>query len=258
MEVQPGAPPLQGSAVPFLKLAGVEKKLGDFFLCIEKLVVPGPGIYGLVGPNGSGKSTLAKLLTALIEPDRGSIETGGLDPRDITLLSRKPYMMDDTVYNNLVYPLRLRNIKPDPELIAGNLERMGFSGRGKQKARSLSGGEQQKLAFLRALIFKPRLIIVDEAMTALDIDSLDLFEGMILEGQKKDPIIWIFISHQMPHIRRLCSYIFFMYSGRIETEGSAEDFFSLDRKGTGPSNLQAGPSGSHLRQYLRSYGGGIE
>jgi ABC-type multidrug transport system ATPase subunit len=223
-------------------LTGVEKKQGDFSLFVERLVVPCPGIYGLIGPNGSGKSTLAKLMAGLLEADRGVIDTGGLGPRDITFLSRKPYMMDDTVYNNLVYPLMLRKIKPDPGLIALSLDKMGFSGRDKQKARSLSGGEQQKLAFLRALIFRPRLIIADEAMTALDIDSLDFFESMILEEQKKDPIIWIIISHQMPHIRRLVNHVFFMYGGTIEAEGAAQELFSRH-------------SVPHLEQYLRAYGG---
>ena len=224
-------------------LTGLEKKLGDFSLSVEKLTVPGPGIYGLVGPNGSGKSTLAKLMAGLMAPDRGAIDTGGLGLGDITMLSRKPYMMDDTVYNNLVYPLRLRKIKPDAGLVTRYLEMMGFSERGKQRARSLSSGEQQKLAFLRALIFKPRLIIADEAMTALDIDSLDIFEKTILDEQKKNPAVWIIISHQMSHVRRLADYLFFMYRGRIEVEGSMEDMITHS----------ANP---HLRQYLRVYGGG--
>jgi len=222
-------------------LTGIEKKLGGFFLCIEKLAVPGPGIYGLVGPNGSGKSTLAKIMAGLMEADRGGIDSGGLSFRDITLLSRKPYMMDDTVFNNLVYPLKLRNIEPDPLVVAEYLEKMGLGGREKLKARFLSGGEQQKLAFLRALIFRPRLIIADEAMTALDIDSLDLFEKMILDEQEKDPISWIIISHQMSHIRRLASYVFFLYRGRLEAEGSLEE-------------ILAQSSNPHLRQYLHVYG----
>jgi ABC-type multidrug transport system ATPase subunit len=228
-----------------MTLTGVEKRQGGFSLCIEKLDVTGPGIYGLIGPNGSGKSTLAKLMAGLLDTDKGSIDTEGLGPRDITLLSRKPYMMDDTVYNNLVYPLRLRGITPDTNLTAASLEKMGFSQRAKQRAKSLSSGEQQKLAFLRALIFKPRLVIADEAMTAMDMDSLDMFEKLVLEEQNRDPIIWIFISHQMPHIRRLCSHVFFMNAGRIETGGSADEVFSE------PSNPQ-------LRQYLRTYGGGTE
>ena len=224
-----------------MTLTGVEKKLGGFSLTIEKLVIPGPGIYGLVGPNGSGKSTLAKLMAGLLEPDSGTIDNEGLGCKDITFLNRKPYMMNDTVYNNLVYPLKLRNIEPDPALVNKYLDIMGFSGKRKQKARSLSGGEQQKLAFLRALIFKPKLIIADEAMSALDIDSLDIFENLILKSRKEDSVTWIIISHQMPHIRRLAGRVFFMYGGRIETDGNTEEFFS-----------QTG--NPHLGQYLRAYG----
>jgi len=225
-----------------MRLSGIEKKQGDFSLCIEKLIIPGPGVYGIIGPNGSGKSTLAKLMAGLLEPDKGTVDAIGLGPTEISFLPRKPYMMDDTVYNNLVYPLRLRKIKPDPDLVKEYIEKMGLSDRQKQKARSLSGGEQQKLSFLRALIFKPRLIIADEALTALDIDSLDLYENLISEGQKIDPIIWIIISHQMPHVRRLTDRIFFMYRGRVETEGSTGEIFARHEN-------------PHLRQYLRAYGG---
>ena len=225
-------------------LTGVEKKLGDFFLRVEQFNIRENGIYGLVGPNGSGKSTLAKLMAGLLESDRGNVDAEGLSWRDITLIARKPYMMDDTVYNNLVYPLKLRKINPDPRLIADYLDKMGFSRREKQKARSLSSGEQQKLALLRALIFKPRLVIADEAMTALDIDSLDLFENMILEEQKKDPVIWIIISHQMPQIRRLANHVFFMHEGKIETEGATEELFTVN-------------SNPYLKQYLRAYGDGV-
>ena len=224
-------------------LTGIEKKQGDFQLSVEKLVVPGPGVYGLVGPNGSGKTTLAKIMAGLLEPDRGKIDAKGLSHKDITFLTRKPYMMNDSVYNNLVYPLKLRNIKPDPELVSEYLTMMGFSEKRKQKARSLSGGEQQKLAFLRVLLFKPRLVIADEAMTALDIDSLDFFENMLLQEHKKEPIVWIIISHQMPHVRRLADHIFFMHQGKLETEGNTEEFFS---KADNP----------YLKQYLRAYGGG--
>jgi len=226
-----------------MTLTGIEKKQGTFSLCIDNLKITEPGIYGLIGPNGSGKSTLAKLMAGLLEPDLGSMDTGNLGPRDITLLTRKPYMMNDSVYNNLVYPLKLRNIESDQNLIAEYLEKMGFSHRARQKAKSLSSGEQQKLAFLRALIFKPRLIIADEAMTAMDIDSLDIFETMLLEEQRKENNTWIIISHQMPHIRCLCKHIYFMYQGKIESHGSAEEMLS-------------NPSNPHLRRYLRSYGSG--
>jgi len=223
-------------------LNGIEKKQGDFFLNIETLAATKPGIFGLVGPNGSGKSTLAKIMAGLLAQDRGQVNTEGLSAREITFLTRKPYMMDDTVYNNLIYPLKLRGIKPDPKIIDSFLDRMNFSLRGKQRAKSLSGGEQQKLALLRAIIFKPRFVIADEAMTALDMDSLDLFEKAIMEEQKREGSIWIMISHQIPHIRRICDYVFFMYNGKVEAEGSVENIFSHIEN-------------PYLKQYLRSYAG---
>ena len=196
-------------------LTGVNKKLGNFSLCVDKLAFSNPGVYGLIGSNGSGKSTLAKLMTGLIKPDNGNVDTEGLSPRDITFLGRKPYIMEDTVYNNLVYPLELRNIKPDQQLIDTFLDKMKFSHRAKQRAKSLSSGEQQKLAFLRAIIFGPKFIIADEAMTAMDIDSLDLFEKTVLEEQNKENSIWIIISHQMSHVKRLCKNVYSMQEGKI-------------------------------------------
>ena len=222
-------------------LAGIKKTLGEFSLCIDKLIISRPGVYGLIGPNGSGKSTLAKIMAGLLQPDSGAMESEGLSSMDITFLGRKPYMMDDTVYNNLVYPLQVRNLKPDPRLVNEFLDRMNFSKRAEQRAKSLSGGEQQKLAFLRAIIFRPKFVIADEAMTAMDMDSLDHFERTIREEQEKEKSIWIVISHQMPHIRRICDFVFFMYNGSMETEGSIHDFFSGDNP--------------HLRKYLRSYEG---
>jgi len=223
-------------------LNDVQKKLGDFSLFIEHLEISKPGVYGLIGPNGSGKSTLAKIMAGLLAPDSGSIDTEGLSMRDITFLGRKPYMMEDTVYNNLVFPLDIRKIKPDTDIINEYLNRMNFLKRSRQRAKSLSGGEQQKLSFLRAVIFKPKLVIADEAMTAMDMDSLDLFERTIIEEQKKESSIWIIISHQMPHITRVCDYLFFMYDGKIETHGKTQELFS---KSDNP----------RLENYLRTYSG---
>ncbi|MCL2410139.1 MAG: ATP-binding cassette domain-containing protein [Treponema sp.] len=221
-------------------LTAVEKKFSGFNLNIEKLAISKPGIYGLVGCNGCGKSTLAKIMAGLLRPDSGRIDSEGLTSRDITFLGRKPYMMDDTVYNNLVYPLKLRNTAIDKNKIELFIDKMKLSNRIKQRAKSLSSGEQQKLSFLRAVIFKPKLIIADEAMTAMDLDSLDLFEKTIIEEQKNENSIWIIISHQIPHIRFLCDYIYFMYDGKIEYENNAHDFFT---KNNNPL----------VKQYLRTY-----
>jgi len=221
-------------------LTGIKKKLGDFSLCIGKLNISRPGIYGLIGANGCGKSTLAKIMTGLMEPDSGTVDTEGLSIKDITFLSRKPYMMDDNIYNNIIYPLQIRKLNPDNALIEEYLDKMKLLKQSRQSARSLSGGEQQKLAFLRAIIFKPKFVITDEAMTAMDMDGLALYEKTIIEEQKKENSIWIIISHQMPHIKRICDYVFFMHDGKAETQGRKQEIF------TNNDNF-------HLGSYLGTY-----
>ena len=223
-------------------LTNVKKQLGGFTLHVEKLAISKPGVYGLIGPNGSGKTTLAKIMAGLMRPDSGDVDTESLQHTDITFLDRKPYMTDDNVYNNLVYPLKLRGMKPDPGTTAMYIEMMKLKGREKQKAARLSAGEQQKLAFLRAVIFKPKLIIADEAMTAMDMDALDQFESLIPELQKETSQTWIIISHQMPQIRHLCDHIYFINEGRIITEAAADDFFARN----------ANPL---VDKYMRSYNG---
>jgi len=93
----------------------------------------------------------------------------------------------------------------------------------KQYARSLSSGEQQKLSFIRALIFKPKIIIIDETLSNLDPDSAELFEDMILEKQFSNPITWITISHQLVHINKICDKVHFLSNGKNIQSGKAND-----------------------------------
>ncbi len=217
-------------------ISNLRKKLGDFELFLERLEISGPGIYGLIGPNGCGKTTCAKLVSGVLEADSGHIDYGGLSQRDVTWLPQKSYFMNASVYENLVYPLKVRGIKPDNAICEFYLEKIGLSRRSKQKALTLSSGEQQKLALARAMIFEPKLVVADEALTDLDIDSVALFEDMILKT--RDKIIWVVISHQLPHVQRLCEYIFFMHQGRLATEGPADD-------------ILVRPVNPLVRQYLR-------
>ncbi|GMO42191.1 MAG: dipeptide/oligopeptide/nickel ABC transporter ATP-binding protein [Treponemataceae bacterium] len=221
-----------------LKITGLKKTLGGFSLDIESLVIEKPGIYGLIGPNGSGKTTAAKLITGVIPKDEGVIDFAGLAPRDITMLPQKPYMIAGTVYDNLTYPLKIRNARPDRDVCEEMLKKAGLWEKRAQQAGSLSSGERQKLAFMRALIFEPKFVIADEAFVDLDIDSLDMAESLILERQRRSPVTWLIISHQLPHVKRLCEYVFFMNGGRLEARGSAEDILLR------PHNL-------HVIKYLR-------
>lgn len=221
-----------------MRISNLQKAMGSFSLNIDSLDINSPGIYGLIGPNGCGKTTAAKLIAGLLPRDAGEIDYEGISARDITMLAKKPYLMRDTVYNNLVYPLKVRGIKPDAAVCMRYLQIAGLYEKKKQQVRSLSSGEQQKLALVRTMIFDPKLVIVDEALTDLDIESLDIFERHILDTQKTHRTIWLLISHQLPHIHRLCEYIFFMSGGRLVDKGSA-------------NAMLRNPVNSLLRQYLK-------
>ncbi|MDR2598717.1 MAG: ABC transporter ATP-binding protein [Oscillospiraceae bacterium] len=176
-------------------------------------------IYGIIGANGCGKTTLMKIMAGIISPSSGTVDYEGLTGRDITMIFRKPYLLHDTVINNLTYPLKIRKIKPNSEEIDILLSMAGLQDLKNEYALTLSGGEQQKLAMIRAFIFKPKLIFVDEGFSNMDIESVNLFEQYI---QKMSNTTWVLVSHQMSTIRRVCEYVFFMHKGEITEKGETK------------------------------------
>ncbi|MCL1913790.1 MAG: ABC transporter ATP-binding protein [Eubacteriaceae bacterium] len=202
-------------------ITDLEKNFSQFRLLIDRMVTKPGTIYGLIGPNGSGKTTALKVIAGLIKADRGKIDYEGLVKQDITMAPRKPYFIHDSVYKNLTYPLALRKIPPGDGLVESFLSLAGLSGREGQYAPSLSAGEQQKLSIARAMIFGPKLVLVDEAFSNLDMESSLAFEEAIKVSQKKNPATWIVISHQLANIHRLCSHVFFMDEGNLVEFGEA-------------------------------------
>lgn len=208
-----------------MRIINLKKTLGMFLLDIPYMELESGCIHGFIGENGSGKSTLAKLVAGILEPDEGEIFYDGLCSRRITMTMQKPYMLHASVYDNLVYPLKIRGIKPNEVEIDAVLKKYGLFQKKKQYARTLSSGEQQKLSILRTLIFKPEFVIVDETLSNLSAESLVLFENMILEIQKTSRITWIIISHQSHIINELCDNIHFFANGQLIESGKKEHVF---------------------------------
>ena len=198
-----------------MRITELRKIVGKTDLYIEDLKIESGMIHGLVGPNGCGKTTLLKMIMGITEPDSGRIDYEGLEPTDITMMSQRPYLMHANVYDNIVYPLKIMGEKIDVKKIDELLERVGLLDIKDQYAGSLSSGERQKLSFLRAIVFKPKMILMDETMSNLDQESEALFKEMILERHREDGSTWLIVSHQWDEMNDLFDRVHHMEKGRI-------------------------------------------
>ena len=198
-----------------MRITELRKKVGKTDLYVEDLKIESGMIHGLVGPNGCGKTTLLKLIMGITAPDSGSIDYEGLRPSDITMMSQRPYLMHASVYDNIVYPLKIRGEKIDAAKIDELLERAGILEIRDQYAGSLSSGERQKLSFLRAIVFRPKMILMDETLSNLDADSEKLFREMVMERHREDGSTWLIVSHQWDEMNELFDKVHHMEKGRI-------------------------------------------
>ena len=206
-----------------MKITKLEKQIEKFFLKIDNLEIQENKIHGIIGGNGCGKTTLVKLIMGILTPDKGTIDYGIWQAQDVTMTAQVPYLLHESVYENIIYPLKIRKIKPAEEKIDEWLEKFGLYEKKKQYARSLSSGERQKLSFIRAIIFEPKLLIIDETFSNLDVDTVKIIKEWILEKQKKEPMTYIIISHQIRHILEICDEVHLMKGGEIIGSGTCEE-----------------------------------
>ena len=184
---------------PLLLFRGIEKAYAETKILrnVDISLYPGKCIL-LSGNNGSGKTTLLKIIAGLVAPSRAEIELSGKSHswksairsirREIIYLHQQPYLLSGTVESNVSYGLRFTNLnrKQLRESVKEALEWAGLADVAKHQAKTLSGGVQQRVAFTRAWILKPKVLLLDEPMTNMDIESreqaCDLLKRMKSEG----------------------------------------------------------------------------
>ena len=201
-----------------MRITDLKVSAGSFLLSVDAAYFEPGKVHGIVGHNGSGKTILLKTLMGILTPESGVIDYEGLAMTDVTLMSQRPYLLHGTVYDNLIYPLKLRGIDPkQPEMAAEIdrlLEKVGLLPMKNQYARSLSSGERQKLSFLRAVIFKPKFIMMDETLSNMDPDSEAQILDLIREIQGSgEPVTWLIVNHQLEQKDDLCDVIHRMEKG---------------------------------------------
>lgn len=195
---------------------------------------------GLVGESGSGKSSIARALVGLAPASAGQVLMDGApitgpgpgrrrDPRqDIQMVFQDPYSSLDptkTIGYSVAEPLLARReaalSRRDVERQVGQmLERVGLpSSAARRYPAQYSGGQRQRVAIARALIVRPRLVICDEALSALDLSVQAQILNLLAEFQADHQVSYLFISHDMSVVEFLCDQVVVLYRGRIAEVG---------------------------------------
>ncbi|CDZ40867.1 Oligopeptide/dipeptide ABC transporter, ATPase subunit [Neorhizobium galegae bv. officinalis] len=247
-----------GPAQPLISARGLIKHFpvkGSGFMKPKKVVRAVDGVdfdifkgetLGVVGESGCGKSTTARLLMQLILPDRGDIlfdgETvGGALPlsdyrRQVQMVFQDSYASLNprlTIEESIAFAPRVHGIAAGKAIARAHdlLHRVGlepsrFAGR---YPHELSGGQRQRVNIARALALEPRLIILDEAVSALDKSVEAQVLNLLLDLKRDFGLTYLFISHDLNVVRFMCDRVMVMYLGKVAEIGSRDAIFENTR-----------------------------
>lgn len=207
----------------------IQTEPSSFLLEIDECIPTGKFII-LTGPSGSGKTTLLKMIAGLDQPDSGFIHfeqtiwTDLSQRQFLPVRKRKIGMVfqdyalfpNMTVQEHLLYGPRLKKLNPFLEEILEVLELKDFLNR---YPANLSGGQQQRVALGRALSTQPKLLLLDEALSALDTALRKKVRNFLVTFQKKYDIGIILVSHQIDEILEIADWICLLENGKLAQSG---------------------------------------
>jgi ABC-type glutathione transport system ATPase component len=272
------------STAPLLQ---VENLVREYTMPREKLLEPPGKVHalngvsftiesgrslGVVGESGSGKSTLARLVMALDRPTSGRVTLLGRDlhtlPREELRLARRDFqMVFQDPYGSLDPRQNVRRIVCEPLSAQGDttsdeqharaaevLQAVGLRSADLGKyPHEFSGGQRQRIAIARALITRPRLIVADEPVSALDVSVQAQVLNLMQDLQKEFGITYMLISHDLAVVHHLCDDVAVLWQGRIVEQGPPEKLFEAAEHPYTRALLEAVPEAEPPR---RAAGGG--
>jgi tungstate transport system ATP-binding protein len=151
----------------------------------------------------------------------------------MTLVFQKPYLINTDVYHNIAYPLKIRG-KSKSEInskVQQVIELLQLESIQHQNANTLSGGELQKAAMARAIVFEPKLLLLDEPTANIDPQTMLLMENAISYINQSCSTTVVLVTHNIGQLQRMCREAVFMREGRVEKQGALRDVLS-NIKGT--------------------------
>jgi tungstate transport system ATP-binding protein len=208
-------------------------------LHIDRVTIRSGGITCVMGPSGAGKSTLLRIINMLEEPTAGDVYYFGqptptvtadrlMLQRRMTMVFQKAALLDASVYENIAFGLHARRI-PEEETrrrIMTALDTIGMSEQRSQRGKTLSAGEAQRVAFARAAVLQPEVLLLDEPTANLDPANVELLETMIRDLNCKHGTTILMVTHNLFQARRLAHDVLFLYQGQLLESGSAQQVFN--------------------------------
>ena len=220
-------------------------------------LVPGETL-AIVGESGSGKSTTARAILGLVEATRGTIETrAGHSRRPVQMVFQDPYA-------SLNPRLNVEGLLAEPAIAAGQhvdtklrermvtlLERVGLSEEALTRyPHQFSGGQRQRLCIARALMLNPDVVVLDEAVSALDVSVQARVLDLLIDLQREFGLAYLFISHDMAVVERIAHRIAVMYAGQIVEIGKAAAVLASPQHSYTKRLIAAVPAIERRRQHF--------
>ena len=226
------------AAKPFVRIKNVTKKFGDIFAVSDvSLDIYKSELFCLLGGSGSGKSTLLRMLAGFEEPTSGTIEIDGQDMTHVAPYNRPVNMMFQSyalfphmnVEQNIAYGLK-RDGLPRAEIaerVRELLALVKLSDYGSRKPHQLSGGQRQRVALARALAKRPKLLLLDEPLGALDKKLREETQFELVKIQETLGVTFIVVTHDQEEAMSLATRIGVMNQGEIAMIGEPTDIYEF-------------------------------
>ena len=223
-----------------LELKNVTRRFGELSAVDNvNLSIDAGEFFTLLGPSGSGKTTLLRMIAGFNQPDSGQILLDGKNLADTppeqrpihTVFQSYALFPHMTVEQNVAFPLKMTRVAPDEmhRLTRETLELVHLADKGRMYPRELSGGQQQRVALARSLVNRPRLLLLDESLGALDAKLREEMQFELIRLQRNLGITFIFVTHAQDEALALSHRIAVMNRGRVEQVDEPAKLYGFPR-----------------------------